>query len=184
VPVPAGICAEPIGDRGSSALAGAAPARPDRALLRAAVAMLARRDFARSELGRRLVRKSAEPPDPAAVERVLDYLQAQGLLSEERFVREFVRARAERYGPIRLRHELLRRGVDEDRIQSALGSHAGDEYSRALALWSRRFGVLPVNPVQRARQARFLAARGFSHGVIRRVLGAPVFSLEDPDPDH
>jgi regulatory protein len=190
VPVAAGPRAMSPFDSGamapSDAREGAAAPRPDRALLRAAVAMLARRDFSRSELGRRLIRKSteqAEPADAAAVERVLDHLQQKGLLSEDRFVRDFVRTRAERYGPIRMRHELLRRGVAEDRIESALGSQAGDEFSRAQALWARRFGVLPANPVQRARQGRFLASRGFSHGVIRRILGAPAFSREDPDPD-
>jgi regulatory protein len=183
-PVPAGPGAD-LPDRTWAAqgpeASGAAP-KPDRALLRAAVAMLARRDFARAELGRRLLRRSAEPADGPSVERVLDYLQAKGMLSEERFAREFVRARVERYGPLRLRHELQRRGVDEDGIQAALASQPGDEFARARALWSRRFGEPPSTPIQRARQGRFLAARGFSHDVIRRVLGAPAFPGEEPDP--
>ena len=35
------------------------------------------------------------------------------------------------------------------------------------------FGALPLDPTQRARQARFLAARGFSGEVVRKVLNTP-----------
>jgi regulatory protein len=165
-PGSAGPASDPLDLSDASAL----PPKPDRALLRAAVAMLARRDFARTELCRRLVRKSGGPPDLQAVERVLDHLQAKGLLSEQRFTREFVRARAGRFGPLRLRHELLARGVDEAGIEAALRAHQGDEYATALALWSKRFKQAPSDARERARQGRFLAARGFSHHVIRRVL--------------
>jgi regulatory protein len=34
----------------------------------------------------------------------------------------------------------------------------------------RRFGTLPATPQERARQARFLQARGFSADTIGRVL--------------
>jgi len=37
-------------------------------------------------------------------------------------------------------------------------------------VWQRRFGVPPKDPRERARQLRFLAARGFSGEVARRAL--------------
>jgi len=79
-------------------------------------------------------------------------------------------ARTARFGPVRLRHELLRQGVDKDRIHAALSAHQGNELATAQALWQKRFKLPATDPRERARQARFLAARGFSHEVIRRVL--------------
>jgi regulatory protein len=142
-------------------------------LLRSAVTLLSRRDFSRAELRARLLRQCPANDAEAAAEadRVLDTMEAQGLLSEQRFVEGFVRARAARFGPARLRHELLRRGVSEDRIEAALKLHQHDEYAAAHTLWERRFKSAPTDRREWARQARFLAARGFSHEVIRRVLG-------------
>lgn len=149
--------------------------KPAPELMRAAVALLARRDYGRAELGQRLLRRteadrSQREERAAAVEGVLDALQAQGLLSEARFVNEFIRARASRFGPVRLRHELQRRGVQAGLIDSALQSQQGDELARARALWSQRFGAVATASLERARQARFLAARGFSHDIVRKVV--------------
>jgi len=145
---------------------------PDSKLLRSAVALLSRRDFSRVELRRRLLRRPGPGVTAADVDRVLDQVQAEGLLSEDRFTEEFIRARAARFGPVRLRHELLRRGVDPQRIEAALSTHQGDELASAQALWHKRFESPATDPKERARQARFLAARGFSHDVIRRVLAS------------
>jgi regulatory protein len=118
------------------------------------------------------VRAANDPAAEAEVDRVLDTVQEQGLLSEERFVEGFVRTRQARFGPARLRHDLSRRGVSEDRIDAALKSAGCDEYAAAHALWLKRFKSPPPDARAWARQARFLAARGFSHDVIRRVLKA------------
>ncbi len=153
-----------------TAASGDSTARPGSKLLAAAVALLSRRDFSRAELRRRLLRRAQPQVSEVEVEQVLDLVQAQGLQSEDRFTQEFIRARAGRFGPVRLRHELLRRGVDQDRIDAALGAGQGDELARAQALWQKRFKSPATDLRERARQARFLAARGFSHDVIRRVL--------------
>jgi regulatory protein len=144
--------------------------QPDGKLLRSAVAWLSRRDFSRAELKQRLLRRARPQADEAEIDQVLDAVQTEGLLSEDRFVEQFVRARAARFGPVRLRHELLRRGIDPERIDTALKALAPDEYAGAYALWKKRFKSAPLDVRERARQARFLAARGFSHDVIRRVL--------------
>jgi regulatory protein len=58
------------------------------------------------------------------------------------------------------------------------------ELQRAASLWQRRFGTLPSDERERARQARFLAGRGFSGEAIRRVLsGIPVPPADEPLPD-
>jgi regulatory protein len=142
----------------------------DRELMRAAIAMLARRDFSRAELRRRLLRKAGEDASASQIDRILDDVQSKGLQSEHRFAQEFVRARQGRFGPVRLRHELQRRGVEASLVDDAIRAHQADEFAAALTLWARRFAQPAQDAPQRARQSRFLAARGFSHDVIRRVL--------------
>jgi regulatory protein len=44
------------------------------------------------------------------------------------------------------------------------------ELTRAQAVWSKKYGQLPETPAERARQARFLAARGFSGATIGKIL--------------
>lgn len=44
------------------------------------------------------------------------------------------------------------------------------EFAAALALWQRRFGHMADSPRDRARQGRFLAARGFASAIIARIL--------------
>lgn len=112
----------------------------------------------------------AADTEAAQIDQVLDTLQAEGLFSEDRFVEGFVRTRQARYGPMRLRHELLRRGVTAERIDAALKLVARNEFDAARALWQKRFPSAPVDAREWARQARFLGARGFSHDVIRQVL--------------
>ena len=118
----------------------------------------------------RLCRALESEEAAADVEQVLDTVEAQGLLSEQRFVEGFVRTRAARFGPARLRHELKLRGVSEDRIEAALRLHQRDEYAAAHSVWQKRFKSPPTDRREWAHQARFLAARGFSHEVIRRIL--------------
>jgi regulatory protein len=43
---------------------------------------------------------------------------------------------------------------------------------RAREVWRRKFGSPPADAAERAKQARFLAARGFGGEAVRRVLNA------------
>ena len=69
-----------------------------------AMRWLARRDYARLELGRRL-RGRGMPPD--RIEAVLDDLEKHNMQSDARFAETFVNARVSRgQGPFRSRNEL------------------------------------------------------------------------------
>lgn len=109
-------------------------------------------------------------PDPTAeVEAVLDWLVERRHLSEARFVESRVHAREQRFGQRRIVQELGRLGVSLD-TASAERLRAS-ELDRARAVWARKFGTEPAgDPAARARQMRFLAGRGFSTDVIRRVV--------------
>jgi regulatory protein len=144
--------------------------RPAASLLKRAVALLARREHSRAELARKLIRRLDEGQDHADVDAVLDELQRRDLLSEERFAASVVRARAARYGDARLKQDLKSRGAAPDAAAAALDAVRGSEPERARAVWARRFSGPPTSLHERARQVRFLEARGFSAAVIRQVL--------------
>jgi len=138
-------------------------------LLRLAVAALARREYGRVEMERKLQRQLRAEERSADIAQVLDRLLAQGLLSDRRMAQTLVRTRALRYGRLRIKQELERRGVDRETIAAALPA-AAEETAVALALWQRKFGRAPTTMHERARQGRFLAARGFSPELIARIL--------------
>ena len=104
---------------------------------------------------------------------VLDQLAAAKLLSEARFVEQFIRQHAARgHGPIRIRLELSQRGVDAEVIEEALAASGEDWLASAREARRRKFGAsLPGDFRQRAKQARFLQYRGFSAEQVRAALG-------------
>jgi regulatory protein len=142
----------------------------ERTVRTAALALLAGRDFGRAELARRLERRGY----PAAVvAAVVEGLVAERLLSETRFVEQFIRQHAGRgHGPVRIRAELRERGVPEGEIEAGLEAAAEDWVAVAREARRRRFGMSPPGDYpERARQARFLQYRGFSNEQIRAALG-------------
>lgn len=139
-------------------------------LLQQAVAALARREHSRAELARKLRRQLPEGEDPSEIDRVLDELTRKGMLSEARFAASLVRSRAERFGTTRIRQELKQHGLAPDLIVQATDELAKSELSRAREVWRKRFGAPPRDEAERAKQLRFLAARGFSTDVVLRVV--------------
>jgi regulatory protein len=134
---------------------------------RRAMDLLARREHSRLELERKLAARSF---DEALVADVLDELEHDGLLSAERFAQSFVEARYARgQGPRRIGRELAERGVDAP--PGLIDDARFDWDALARATRARRFGAeAPASFEDKARQARFLEYRGFSHDQIRRAL--------------
>ncbi|WP_415032923.1 recombination regulator RecX [Azonexus sp.] len=131
-----------------------------------ALTCLARRDYSRAELHAKL-RSDAE--DEETLTCLLDRLESEHLLCDQRYANQRINARAARYGDMRLRQELRQRGICESDISAAL-PEAGDETQRCRTLWEKKFGALPQTQTERAKQLRFLQYRGFSHAAIQAVL--------------
>ena len=146
-----------------------------------ALRLLARREHSRAELARKL----APHGTPEEIEEALARLERTGLLSDERCARAFVAARAERSGRRLLEMRLRERGLDEaliDEVLDALEAESS-EVERAAALWRRRFGTPPADAKEWARQARFLASRGFSPSLVTRLLRDPPEDATPSFPD-
>lgn len=132
-----------------------------------ALRLLSMREHSRQELERKL---SAHEETPGELQKALDELQAKGFISEERVAESVLHRRAARLGAGRIRQELQAKGLDGEVVARAMEQLKGTELERARAVWRRKFDVLPQDAADRAKQSRFLAARGFGGEVIRKVL--------------
>jgi regulatory protein len=132
-----------------------------------ALQLLSRREHSRAELERKLAQHEEEP---GQLQRALDELAARGFINEERVVESVLHRRAARFGASRLKQELAAKGIDAARIASAMADLKGSEVERCREVWRKKFGTAPQDAAERGRQARFLAARGFSGESIARVL--------------
>ncbi len=104
------------------------------------------------------------------IDALLDELEAARHLSDTRFAESRIHARAKRQGTARIEQELARHGVQMD--PDTTRQLRDTELERARQVWRRKYGgEPPTEPSERARQMRFLAARGFAGDVVRRVVG-------------
>lgn len=142
---------------------------PEQRANRLALGLLARREHSFLELSRKLTQRDI--PDDV-IQATLESLQAENLLSEERFVEQFVRSRIERGdGPMKIRAELTQRGIDSARSEQEIEIQDPDWTALAETQRRKRFGAeIPAEFNERARQARFLQGRGFGMSEIQRAL--------------
>lgn len=145
-----------------------APAAGGRSLKARAVAYLSRREYSRLELQRKL-QPYAE--DPSEIGRVLDELEREQWLSDERFAQALVHRKARRQGAALIVQELRRHGLPDERVDTMRAQLQGTELERARLVWGKKFGGPPRDAREYARQYRFLASRGFSADCLRRILG-------------
>jgi regulatory protein len=144
--------------------------RPPKSLQARAVAYLARREYARSELRDKLLATGASSDE---VDPVLDTLAAQGYLSDARFAQALVRQKHGAYSQRSIAQTLKARGVAGEVVTEALAGADADDATTLVALWRRRFGRAPADDRERARQVRFLQSRGFGLSAILKLLRDP-----------
>lgn len=149
--------------------------KPEISLRTRALQYLARREYSRAELRAKLLPHvqadeefdSASTPD---IDALLDDLTQRGWLSDQRATTQLLHAKRGRYGTQRITHELRQRGIDETLIAGALPELKESELATAREVWRKKFGVLPQDQKEKAKQVRFLQSRGFGFEVIAKVL--------------
>ena len=139
---------------------------------------------------------ATQPSLAQQIAAALDDLAAKGFLSDARAAESVLNRKGSRLGVHRLRQELRAKGLGIELINNTLAKAKTTEFERARDLWLRRFGS--TNPEtsdadcesapdrqliakQRAQQMRFLAARGFSGDIIRRVMQVATQGADDAD---
>ncbi len=149
--------------------------KPDLSLRARALQCLARREYSRAELRAKLlphvhVEEDSERSEVVDLDALLDDLTARGWLSDARATSQLVHAKRSRFGTQRITHELRQRGISDELIDAALPALKESELDSAREVWQRRFGVVPQDAKEKAKQMRFLQSRGFSIDVILKVL--------------
>jgi|GEM_PF-603002 len=116
-------------------------------LLAYAIKMLARREHSTVELRRKLSTYNAGNADSDSrqteehINQVIDALLLDGSLSDERFTSEYVRLRINKgYGPIRIRMDLLERGIPDRLAEESLTRPAEFWQTLAADVCARKFG--------------------------------------------
>jgi regulatory protein len=134
-----------------------------------ALRYLAAREHSRMELERKL-KPHAESAEQLA--QVLDDLAAKDFISEARVVESVINRRSAKFGAARVKHELLGKGLDAELVLEAMNGLKATEVERAREIWRRKFDGPASDAAGRAKQMRFLAARGFSGDTIRKVVSS------------
>ena len=134
-----------------------------------AIDLLSRREHSRLELKRKLQIKefSAE----VDLEALLDGLEDDNCLSNERYAESFVRSRILKgQGELKIRSQLLQRGVNMSMADRAIAEADVNWWELAEQQRIKRFGeALPTTLQAKLKQVRFLAARGFPSHIVREI---------------
>ena len=109
-----------------------------------------------------------------AAEQACQRLQEYGYLDDRRYAQGLVTRLGKKYGDLRLRQELRRRGIAEDLIRETL--QKGDEAQQldaAIALARKSLRGKQAEPAALYRRAYgALARRGYTPDLVRRALEA------------
>jgi regulatory protein len=135
-----------------------------------ALGYLARREHSRFELERKLKPHAQTSEELSSL---LDALEQRGFLSAARMVEQVIHMRKNRFGSQRIAHELREKGIAENLIAEALPNIRETEQESAREVWRKKFGAMPADAKELARQMRFLRGRGFAAEVIHQVLRHP-----------
>ena len=153
--------------------------KPELSLRARALQYLARREYSRAELRGKLLLhvktgedfgQSFDSSGPADLDALLDDLTARGWLSDARAATQLLHAKRSRFGTQRIAHDLRQKGISEELVSAALPALKESELEAARSVWQRKFGTLPQDAGEKARQMRFLQSRGFGFEVIFQVL--------------
>lgn len=136
-----------------------------------AMRSLARRESAESELARRLRQQGYQEE---VIEAVLDHCRGYNWVNDERYGAMAVRAGAAKgQGPLKIRFDLRRKGLDDGQIDAAFEQPALDWFELALALLSRRAKATDLADFKlRMKWLKYLMGRGFTQEQARYALSA------------
>jgi regulatory protein len=142
-------------------------AAPQLSLKGRALRFLSMREHSRLELGRKLSKYAEEGDD---VDALLDFLEKNNWLSQERFSESLIHRREARYGNSRIVAELQSHGVAGEALQELKAGLADSEVARCCDVWRRKFGDVATDAAARSKQMRFLMQRGFSQKAVRAAI--------------
>lgn len=105
------------------------------------------------------------------IDATLAYCYQHGWLDDDRFAQRYIRDRSQRgYGAVRIKAELVQRGVARTVISQALAECEIDWFALAYDAAERKCGgSFPDNWQEKTKLQRYLQTRGFSHEEIQSI---------------
>ncbi|HDX8616233.1 regulatory protein RecX [Aeromonas dhakensis] len=136
-----------------------------------AMRSLARRESAESELTRRLRQQGYQEE---VIEAVVDYCRGYNWVNDERYGAMAVRAGAAKgHGPLKIRFDLRRKGLDDGQIDAAFEQPELDWFELAFELLERRANIADLADFKlRMKWLKYLLGRGFSQDQARYAISA------------
>ena len=133
--------------------------------------LLQRQDRTSQELRSRLLR-DGYPEDIA--EEAVEAMEGYGYVNDRRYAEVYIRYHQDKLSRIMLRRKLEEKGLERDLIEEALEEeYEVDEEQLALALLKKRsYDPEKADAKERQKTYAFLARKGFSSDVIRRVISS------------
>lgn len=131
-----------------------------------ALDLLARREYSRLELKRRLA-PHAESEDE--IDSLLAELSERQWQSDERYTEAFIHSKSRSRGRLRLQQELAAKGVDESLVRANLPDR-DTELANALAVLHKKFAAPPQNFQEKQKQIRFMLYRGFEMDIVQAAF--------------
>ncbi len=134
-------------------------------------AQCARREYCSRELLRKITERLNG--DGEAAQRVLDALQKDQYLSDERYAAAFAREKASLtgWGPIKIRLALRAKGISEENIGLALeGIDAETANAKLEKLIAAKSRQLEGDPAARLKLIRYALSRGYSYDEIQHLI--------------
>lgn len=147
---------------------------PYQQVLRYAITRLTKREYATRELREKLVhyviKHQYNDIDGTCIDQMLCHLQAEGLLSDQRYAESIVRYYGNRLSSNAVIRRLRTKGVPEDVIATHRTSLKNNELKTAYQVWQKKFDTLPTDDRMRRQQIQYLLRRGFSSDTIDRLF--------------
>lgn len=114
--------------------------------------------------------------DDDVVDRTISRLEELGYLNDDQFIEMFVesRAKTKKSGKPLLVRDLMKHGVDRQKIDNYFASNVLDDeklaYEALAPRWSRYADLEKQKRFQKA--AGFLSRRGFSYDVVKKTIAS------------
>ena len=134
-----------------------------------ALDLVSRREHSRHELMQKLDKRY--PETAPIIEEVLDKLEFNQILDDERFAEMYLNSRARKgFGPKKIEMELHSKKVDSFFISNAVEAYEGWLENAQKQLKKKFKNNKPTDYQSKMKQKQFLFTRGFSSPIIDKIL--------------
>lgn len=138
-------------------------------IFKAGLDLLVRREHSALELKQKLLLRQC---NSTMAQQIVDLLQAEGHLSNQRFAEEYVHSRIQKAdGPLKILSSLYARGIDDSDAAIAMQEADVDWYKLAERTFTKKLAVLDKNDSQlKDRLERFMRSRGYEYKFFKHLM--------------